>query len=164
MIDRFFRLRHDAVIGCHNENDHISDLRSPRAHQRKGGVTWCVEEYDALILHVDGIGTNVLCDTASLSLSDSCFSDTVEQRCLSMIDVPHYSDHWRSGEKVLWLRVFLFYVKHFFFKGPHLDVCTKLTRDHRCGVRIECCVNRHHDALLKQFLQHILGTRVELVG
>ena len=46
MVDRLDGLRHDAVVGCHDENRHVGHLRTAGAHRRERLVTRRVEERD----------------------------------------------------------------------------------------------------------------------
>ena len=48
VIDRFLGLRHDAVVGRHDQHDDVGDLRAAGAHHRERGVAGRVEEHDAL--------------------------------------------------------------------------------------------------------------------
>ena len=47
VIDRFLGLRHHAVIGGHDQHDHVGDLGAAGAHHRERGVAGRVEEHDA---------------------------------------------------------------------------------------------------------------------
>ena len=102
MIDRFSRLRHDAVIGGDDEHDHVGDLRAARAHQRERFVARRVEEDDAAaVADVDVIRADVLRDAAGFALGDLRFANRVEQRRLAVIDVAHHGDHRRALLHVL---------------------------------------------------------------
>ena len=50
VIDRFDRLRHEAVVGRDNKHDDVGHVRAARAHRREGGVTGRVEKSDASCL------------------------------------------------------------------------------------------------------------------
>ena len=47
VVDRFHRLRHDAVVGRDHENDDIGYLGAARAHRRERGVAGRIDEGDA---------------------------------------------------------------------------------------------------------------------
>ena len=47
VLNRFHRLRHDAVVGRDHEHDDIGDLGAARAHRREGGVAGRIDESDA---------------------------------------------------------------------------------------------------------------------
>jgi hypothetical protein len=44
VVDGLDGLRHHAVVGGHNDDGHVSDLRAAGAHGGERLVTWCVEE------------------------------------------------------------------------------------------------------------------------
>ena len=46
VMDRFDRLRHDAVIGRDHQHDDVGDLGAARAHRREGGVAGRIDEGD----------------------------------------------------------------------------------------------------------------------
>jgi hypothetical protein len=92
VVDGFLRLRHDAVIGRHHEDDDVGDLGAAGTHHREGRVTWCVEEHDATFVDVDRIRTDVLRDAAGFALGDLGLADRVEQRRLTVVNVTHDGD------------------------------------------------------------------------
>ena len=47
VIDRFNRLRHEAIIGRDNQDNDVGNIGAARAHCGEGGVPWCVEKRDA---------------------------------------------------------------------------------------------------------------------
>ena len=53
VIDRFFGLRHDAVIGADDEDDDVGDFCAAGAHTREGFVARRVDEDDAAIVDVE---------------------------------------------------------------------------------------------------------------
>jgi hypothetical protein len=52
-----------------------------------------VEEGNLAFVGGDVISADMLRDAAGFDFRDSCFPDDVKQRCLSVIDMPHYRDH-----------------------------------------------------------------------
>mmetsp|Transcript_51829 Transcript_51829/g.77379 ORF Transcript_51829/g.77379 Transcript_51829/m.77379 type:complete len:236 (+) Transcript_51829:1095-1802(+) len=52
-------------------------------------MTGCIDKRDFLIVVIHLIGCNVLSNTTSLSLCHSRITNSIKQRCLSMIDVSH---------------------------------------------------------------------------
>ena len=53
--DRFFGLRHDAVVGRDDQNRHVGDFRAARAHGGEGFVTGRIDEGDLAIVPLDGV-------------------------------------------------------------------------------------------------------------
>ncbi len=66
MVNGFDRLRHDAVVGGHDEHDDVGRLRAAGAHQGERFVARGVQEDDAAPLDVDLVGADVLRDAARL--------------------------------------------------------------------------------------------------
>jgi hypothetical protein len=69
VIDRFNRLRHDGVIGSHNQHGDVGGLGAAGTHRGKGGVAGRVDEGDQLTVLLDLIGTDVLGDAAGFALT-----------------------------------------------------------------------------------------------
>src|SRR5688572_5199194 len=165
VIDRFARLRHDAVIGGDDQDDDIGDLGAARTHQRKRFVTWRVEEDDAAVIaDVDVVSADVLSDTASFAFGDFGFADGVEQRGLAVIDVTHHGDDRRARLQVLGTRLVAFGGDQLFLEAAHLDLGAELACDVLGVLDIERAVDGHHHALHQQLREHVLHAHVELVG
>ena len=165
VIDRFARLRHDAVVGRHDQHDHVGDLRPARAHQGERLVTRCIEEDDVTPACCrDVIGADMLRDAAGFALGDARDADRVEQRRLAVVDVPHDRDDRGARDGVFRLDVFSFHFEHVLLERAELQFGAKLARDHRRGVGVHRAVDRHHQPLVEQLLQDILYALVQLVG
>ena len=50
VVDRFPRLRHDAVVGRDDQDDDVGDARAAGAHHRERFVTRRVEEHDVAVV------------------------------------------------------------------------------------------------------------------
>ena len=97
VVDRFARLRHDAVVGRDDEDDDVGDLGAAGAHQGERFVAGRVEEDDAAaVADVDVIRADVLRDAAGFALGDLGLADGVEQRRLAVVDVAHDRDDRRA--------------------------------------------------------------------
>ena len=109
MIDGLFGLRHDIVIGCHDNDDHVRHLGTTGTHGGKRLMTRCVEERDtASVLQLHIVGTDVLRDTSRLTGNHIGLADIVEQRCLSMVDVTHHG-HNRGTRHQVFFGIHLLY-------------------------------------------------------
>ena len=86
------RLRHDAVVGRHHQDDDVGHLGAAGAHGGERLVARRVEEGDLPAAHVDRVGADVLGDAARLALGDVGRADGVEQRRLPVVDVAHHGD------------------------------------------------------------------------
>ena len=101
VVDRFARLRHDAVVGRDDEDDDVGDLGAAGAHQRERLVAGRVEEHDVPVVDRDVIGADVLRDAAGFALGDARLADRVEQARLAVVDVAHDGDDRRARDDVL---------------------------------------------------------------
>jgi hypothetical protein len=100
VVDRFFRLRHDAVVGRDDQHDDVGDLGAAGAHERERFVTRRIQEHDATAVDVHGVRADVLRDAARFALGDLRFADAVEQRRLAVIDVAHDGDHRGARDQI----------------------------------------------------------------
>ena len=93
MVDGLDGLRHDAVVGGHDDGRDVGDLGAAGAHGGEGFVARRVQEGDDLAVVLDLVGADVLGDAAGLARGHLGLADGVEQRRLAMVDVAHDSDH-----------------------------------------------------------------------
>ena len=161
VIDGFTRLRHDAVVGGHHQDDDVGDARATGTHHREGFVARGVEEHDVAVVHLHRVGADVLGDPAGLALRDPRRANRVEQRRLAVIDVAHDGDHRRARDLVLGVDLLGLDLQQLLFEALHLDVSTEVPRDHRRGLVVERAVDGHHHAALDQFLEDVLGLDVQ---
>ena len=89
VLDGFDGLRHDAVVGRHDQHGDVGRLRAAGAHGGERLVARGIEEGDLLAVHFDLIGADVLGDAARLAGHDVGLADGVEQRGLAVVDVAH---------------------------------------------------------------------------
>ena len=103
VVDRFHRLRHDAVVGCDHQDREVGGLGTTGTHGREGLVTRGVDERHetlvALELGQHLVGTDVLRDAAGLALADVGLTDRVQQSGLTVVDVAHDGDHRRTDSR-----------------------------------------------------------------
>ena len=92
VVDRFPRLRHDAVVGRDDQDDDVGDARAAGAHHRERFVAGRVEEHDVAVVDLHRVGADVLGDAAGFALGDARLADGVEQRRLAVVDVAHDGD------------------------------------------------------------------------
>ena len=97
VANRLDRLRHDAVVGRHDQNDDVGDLGAARAHRGEGRVTRGVDEGDGPAARRDDlIGADVLGDAARFARHHIGVPDRVEQRRLAVVDMAHDGDDRRA--------------------------------------------------------------------
>ena len=97
VVDGLDCLRHDAIVGRHNQDDDVCDVGTTSTHGREGLVTRGVDEGDFAAVTVHLVGTNVLGDATGFAGSDVGFANLVQQRGLAVVDVTHDSDDRRTS-------------------------------------------------------------------
>ncbi|OFV93973.1 MAG: hypothetical protein A3H95_07845 [Acidobacteria bacterium RIFCSPLOWO2_02_FULL_64_15] len=162
MVDRFFGLRHDAIVGGDHQDDDVGDLGASGPHQREGLVTWGVEEHDIAPVDRDVVRPDVLRDAARLALGDARGPDRIEEARFAVIDVAHDGHDRRAGDDVLGARFVGVDLQQLLLEAPHLDVGSELARDHHGGLGVERGVDREHQPLHEQLAEHVLHTDIEL--
>ena len=87
VVDRLDGLRHNAVIGCYDQNGDIGYLRTACTHGGKRSVTRGIEEGDRLAANLNAVCADVLGNAAGLTCDDVGTTDGVKQSGLTMIDM-----------------------------------------------------------------------------
>ena len=100
VLDRFFRLRHDAVVSGDHEYHDVGRLCTARAHRGERRVTGRIEERDATLRNLHVVRTDVLRDAARFAARDARLADVVEQRRFAVVDVTHDRDDRRTRLRV----------------------------------------------------------------
>ena len=101
--DRFDRLRHDGVVGRHDEDRRSSVTCAPRARMAVN-ASWPGVSRKVIILppgSCDVVRADVLRDAAGLAGDDVRLADVVEQRRLAVVDVAHDRDDRRTRHEIL---------------------------------------------------------------
>ena len=156
VANRLDRLRHDAVVGRHDQHDDVGDLRAARAHGGERGVTGRVDEGDRLAAGRDDlIGADVLRDAARFARDHIGVANRVEQRGLAVIDVAHDGDDRRTRNR----RAFLVRpIEQSFLDVGFRDALDRMAHflgDELGGVGVEHVGQGHHAALAHQKLDHV---------
>ena len=157
VLDRFFRLRHDAVVSGDHEHDDVGRLCAARAHRGECCMAGRIEERDLPLRNLDVIRTDVLRDAAGFAARDARFADVVEQRRLAVVDVTHDRDDRRTRLRVafdvqrLFVRVF-----ERIGRDRLRDVSHLFDHEDR-AVLIEHVVDRRHHAHAHQRLDDFAG-------
>src|SRR4051794_24069016 len=105
VVERLDRLRHDAVVGRHDQDDDVGDLRATGTHRGERLVTGGVDEGDrplvVLQLGHDLVRADVLGDPTGLLRHHVAVPQRVEELRLPVVDVTHDGHHRRTGRPVL---------------------------------------------------------------
>ncbi len=92
VVDRFFGLGHDAIVGGDDQDDDVGHFGAAGAHFGESGVSWRIDEGDRFAIANDLIGADVLRDSAGFGLDDARMADGVEKGGLAVVDVAHDGD------------------------------------------------------------------------
>ena len=164
VVDGLYGLRHDAVVGRHDEDGDIRDGRAAGAHGGERLVARGVQEGDGAALDVHGVSADVLGDAAGLARGDVRLADIVEQAGLAVVDVAHDDDDRRAGDEVL--RLILAVVYEPLLDGDDdlaLDLAAELHGHQGRGVVVDDVRQRGHYAVLYE-RAHDLGARLLHAG
>ena len=146
MVDCLDGLRHDAVVGRHDDNRNVRNGRAAGTHGREGFVARGVEERDFLSVEHHAVSADVLRDTAGLALDDVGLADVVQQRGFTVVDVTHHGNDRRTRHEVFLLVLVLVGDGLLDFGRHEFDFVTELLGNHHQGLGVETLVDRHHQA------------------
>ena len=141
MVDGLDGLRHHVVVGCYNDNGNVSNLGTTGTHGGKRLVTRCIEESNlSAIFEFHIVRTDVLGDTTRFTCNYVGFTNVVEQRCLTVVDVSHdCDDRWTRFE--ICFRIFFFQNGFLNFNGDELYFIAKFICHNRHGFGIQTLVD-----------------------
>src|SRR5664280_2055261 len=109
MVNGFDGLRHHSVVSSDNYYCNICYLGSAGTHGCKSLMTGSVEEcYLAAVIETDCISPDMLGNASGFTCNYVCAPYIVEQFCLAMVNMSHYSYDRRSWLKVSFF-IFLFF-------------------------------------------------------
>src|SRR5271168_4530978 len=164
VVDGFFRLGHDAVVGGDDEHDDVGDFSAAGAHTGKSFVTGSVDEDDAAIVDEDFVGADVLGNAAGFAAGNIGLANGVEQAGFAVVDVAHHGDDGRTRLQTF-LGFFLGNLEHhLFFERDDADDAAEGLRQGGGGVHVEGLVDTGENAAVEQVFQKILGAHVEFFG
>ena len=161
MVDGFYRLGHDAVIGGNDQYGNIGDLRTAGSHRGKGGVTGGIQEGDGTTVHLHLISTDVLGDAARFAGDNAGFTNGIEDRGLAVVDMPH--DHHDGGTGLLRLLLIL-HLKQAVLDGDDDllgDLGADLHGDKGSGIKVDDIADGSHDAQTHQLLDDLACLHLE---
>ena len=165
VVDGLDGLGHDAVVGCHNQDGDIGDLRAAGTHGCEGRMAGGVQEGDLLVADLHAVCADVLGDAAGLALGDLGLADGVEQGGLAVVNVAH-DDHDRVTRLELLFLVFVL-VEQALLDGYMdflLDLGAHLLGHNGRGVEVNGLGDRGHDAKLHEFLDDIGRRALHALG
>ena len=99
VLDGLLGLRHDPVIGGHDQDRDVGHVRSAGAHRRERRMARGVDERDQAAVALDLVCADDLGDPARLAGGNLGLADRVEERCLAMVDVAEHRHDRRPGDQ-----------------------------------------------------------------
>ena len=162
--NRFFGLRHHAVIGRHHQHHDVRHLRAARTHARERFVTRRIDEHDALALHVRFVRADVLRDSAGFARRHFRFANRVQQAGFAVVHVTHHGDH-RSARHFVARALFLdfFFLHQLLFERDDLHHAAERFGQIRRRRHVQRLVDAGEYAAIQQCLQQFLRANVELL-
>src|ERR1039457_1712438 len=179
VVDRFLRLRHDAVVGRDHQDDDVRGLGAARAHQGERLVPRRIEEDDGLAFRDDAMGDDVLRNAAGLALGDVLLADRIELRGLAVVDVTHAGHDRRArdplpgaggrtclrrGRGRRLVRSLLARELELFLERHDRRLDAELAGDLHGDLRVERLVDRREHAARQERLHEVLFQHPELLG
>ena len=156
VADRLDRLLHDAVIGGDHQHHDVGDVGAARAHRGKGLMAGRVDKGDLpAAAQIDPIGADMLGDAAGLAGRDIGFAQRVEQRGLAVVDMAHHGDHRRARLQRLFAVLLAAQADLDIRLGDPAQAVAELGDDELGGVGVDDLVDRRHDPVAHQRLDHV---------
>src|SRR5665647_1386955 len=119
MVDGFNGLWHHIIVSCNDDDDNVGDFGTTGTHGGKGFVTRCIQEGDfTTVIQRNVISTDVLCDTTGFTGNNIGATNIIEQGSLTMVDVTHDRDNWRTRLQIFFQ--ILFNLNGFHNLGTHI--------------------------------------------
>ncbi len=156
VLDRLDRLRHDAVVGGHDQHHDVGDVGAAGTHRRERRVARRVDERDQALRRLHLVGADVLRDAAGLARRDLGAADVVEQRGLAVVDVAHDGHDRRPRQRLELAALRLDLVLEHVFLVAHRRVAEFLDHQLR-GVLVDGLVDGGHHAHLHHRLDDLVG-------
>ena len=156
MVDGLDSLRHDAVVGCNDQNGNIGYLSAAGTHGSKCSVARGIEERDRLAADLNAVRTDVLGDAAGLTLDDLGLADSIEQRSLAVVNVTHDNNDRITRLELLFLVLVL--VEQLLLDGNMnflFDLAAHFLGNDGCGIVIDDLRDRSHNAQLDEALDNV---------
>ena len=103
MVDGFFCLRHDSVIGRDHKDNDIRQICPSGSQLGESFMTGCVDEGDRSVVVCNSVCTNVL-GNATMFFSDNVgFPYRIQESCFAVIDMSQDRYDGRSGYQFFFL-------------------------------------------------------------
>ena len=167
MVDRFYGLRHNAVVRRDDEDDDIRHLRAARAHGGKRLVARRVDKRNLPAVAWNGVRADVLRNAARFALGYAAVANRIEQRGLAVVDVAHDGDDRRARFELLRRVGFAGRaVREHLFKrlgDAEFEFNAKVGGNEFAGVEIDLLVDRGRHAEQEELLDNLRSRLADLL-
>ncbi len=99
VLDGLLGLRHDPVIGGHDQDRDVGHVRAAGAHRRERLMARGVDEGDQATVALDLVRADDLGDPAGLACGNLRLAHSVQERCLAMVDMAEHGHDRRPGDQ-----------------------------------------------------------------
>ncbi len=152
MVDGFYGLRHDTVVGCHHQNSDIRRLGATHTHGGKCLVSRSIQEGDLFSVDLYHIRSDVLGDASCLMGCDIFFPDGIQKRRFTVVNMTHNTDYRRALlHGFFWFLILFQKFRYHIYFLFHLGDDIKLQSDLFCLFKGNILVQGNDLPLHKQF-------------
>ena len=165
MVNRLNGLRHDAIIGSHDQNNNIGHFGAARAHGGKGGMTRRVNESHRRAIRRCGlISTNMLGDATGLAIGHFGLTQRIKQRGFAVVNMTHHRDNRRALAFIFIGIIFAQNCRFDIAVRYPFDGMSQIFGNNLGGIGINHIGDFGHHALLHQDFNHIDGALGHPIG
>ena len=152
MADRLNCLRLNAIVSRNYKHCDVCNLCASSTHSRKRFVSRSVEEYNFLAVDLDLRSTDVLRYSSGLTGCNIGVTDSIEQRSLAVINVPHYSDDRCARFEFAFLILVQIqpFLNDILMLFGHDNLYPQILSQHFNRILVESLIHSCHDAQLHQ--------------
>ena len=165
VLDRFFGLRHHAVVSGNNQYHDVGQLSTACTHGGKRRMPRSIQEGHHAIVGFNVVGTDMLGNATRFTGCHLGATDVVKQRGLAVVNVTHDSYHRCTANLFTLSR--LNALDQRVFNGIFLHrngLVTHLFHHQYGGVLIQYLIDGRHSAHLEHYLDDLSGLDRHLLG
>ncbi len=166
MIYRLYRLRHYTVVGSNYQYGNVRYLCASCTHCCKRFMAGCVEERYIPVSQTYTVSAYVLGNATRFSGSNARITDSIQKRCLTVVNVTHNNNYRRTRNQIFRLILKLKLLKEkILFRLDYLlvDGDAELQTDKLCGIEIYRLIHRRHNAEHHQLLYNLSSRLAHLL-
>ena len=157
MVNRLNRLRHHAVISSNHQHNNIGHVGSACPHCGKGFVARRVKEGYSFAVQLNLVGPDVLCNPASLTGSDTAFTNSIQQTGFAVVHMAqHRHNRWtldKFGSRAILELLFDFIEKTLFMLNDQFRA--EIQRNQFSHISRDNMIRRCQDSLAHQLFNNI---------